>query len=429
VHPPFVGPFTNGLWSGPITVRQPGADVQLVASDAGTSGTSTVFIVTAGAFHHFAWDPLPPAAHAGAWLPVRLTACDSNGFPVTSFNGPVQLSASRQAAGHPVRLLTFTRYADAADHSNTLAAISQHFADLVQTTATTLDETELETELNRNDVFLIVAQDEADPLTISALGAGWAKSLQRFVAGGGVLIVCSGRNDEHTLLASANLLQLERYSYARGLAPLARWMSSPLTAGVADHFAGRNVGAFYESAAWMHIATVSEGAAVAVTHAYGNGTIVAFACDFSVTGTDLDRVLANAVRLGTRRMSEPVPVTPLTAAPFTDGVWSGIVSALEAGFDLQFSATDGAGHTNDSSRFDAGPLWLAPVERTVGGELILRWNSDGVTRYRIESSATLLPGSFAPLITDQPATPPLNVFTHRMDNVGPRFLRVRVETP
>jgi hypothetical protein len=206
-------------------------------------------------------------------------------------------------------------------------------------------------------------------------------------------------------------------------------MTHPLTAGVEPLFTGKNISAYYESEASMLIATVSGGAAVAVTHPYGDGSIVVIASDFSVTGTELDRVLANAVRLGTKRVSSPVAITPLTTTLFSNGEWSGVVSLMDQGYDLRFSATDGNTQTNHSNLFDAKPLRLAPMERNDTGEIVLRWESAGVTRYSIEGSPTLLPGSFVSVLTNLLASPPSNVVTGRVDNVDGVFYRLRVETP
>ena len=47
----------------------------------------------------------------------------------------------------------------------------------------------------------------------------------------------------------------------------------------------------------------------------------------------------------------------------------------------------------------------------------------------IEASSSLMPGSFIPVITNAPATPPFNTHTGRVDSADSVFYRIRVETP
>src|SRR6185436_18113543 len=90
------------------------------------------------------------------------------------------------------------------------AAISLHFTNYVETFFTATDPAVLEAQLAGKRVFVIIEQDAAPAERMAALGREWAPVLQRFVADGGVLIVCSYLRDEHEILNSSELMQLTK---------------------------------------------------------------------------------------------------------------------------------------------------------------------------------------------------------------------------
>ena len=88
--------FTEGQWSGWVTIDYPTDDVRLIADDGeGTTGTSSVFDVTYGALHDFEWSPISSLQFTNAPIPVTLRARDENGHTVSGFTNIVSLSGLR----------------------------------------------------------------------------------------------------------------------------------------------------------------------------------------------------------------------------------------------------------------------------------------------------------------------------------------------
>ncbi len=433
MQPDSIGAFTNGIWAGLVSVGELARNVVLKARDAGAEGESSAFEVASGPLHHFAWDPLPLSAHAGAWLPARIVARDANEFPVTAFSGPVSVNATRHAPGHPVRLLTFVGYANPQpEHSNTLAAIRRHFTDFEETPFGLTDPAELANALDKNDVFLILAQDRASSEELARLGSDWAAALQSYVNSGGVVIVCSGRNDEHRLLQQAGLAQVQRESLGEESPDnslLVSALTNRLTAGLPPQFDGRRVSGYSSPNCQAPVRNWTNSVPVVLSRQLGQGQVVLLGNAFSEAGLELDRVLANALRLGVKRIADPAPLAPVAVGPFADGEWTGHLAVGMEGLDFLLSVTDGAGHTNESGFFDVTPLRMALQPHSEAGSLLLRWESVGATRYTVESSPTLLPASFAPVASNLLATPPANTFTGRVDAANRVFYRIRVQAP
>jgi len=78
--------------------------------------------------------------------------------------------------------------------------------------------------------------------------------------------------------------------------------------------------------------------------------------------------------------SMPVPIVPTRTEPFTNGVWAGLVTLLQAGTNLVLEAADGSGHRGGSQ-----PFLVAAAPRLVGrrdpvsGMLQLSWEGSGLT--------------------------------------------------
>jgi len=95
ITPATTTPFSNGTWTGNVTVNALDTGVVLVAEDgAGHTGSSNAFQVTYGPLDHFQWSTVASPQQAGVAFPVTLTAQDAHGYTVDSFNGQAALFAT-----------------------------------------------------------------------------------------------------------------------------------------------------------------------------------------------------------------------------------------------------------------------------------------------------------------------------------------------
>jgi len=98
ITPTNSGNFVNGVWSGNVTVQQPGSNIVLLADDGALhSGVSNPFRVTTntlGAVDHFVWNAIGATQFVSAPFGVTITARDELDNVVTSFAGTVTLSAA-----------------------------------------------------------------------------------------------------------------------------------------------------------------------------------------------------------------------------------------------------------------------------------------------------------------------------------------------
>jgi uncharacterized repeat protein (TIGR01451 family) len=101
ISPTNSGSFSNGVWQGAITVTQPATNLTLLADDGnGHTGASNPFnVAPRGQVDHFAWNSIASPQSFGVPIAATLTAQDAFNSTVTSFNGPVTLSASGSTLG------------------------------------------------------------------------------------------------------------------------------------------------------------------------------------------------------------------------------------------------------------------------------------------------------------------------------------------
>gem|GEM_PF-2163942 len=93
VEPSTTGPFSEGSWSGQVTLRTAGSGIRLTASCGEASGQSSPFQVVPGPLHHFDFNPIGPQS-AGVPFSVTITARDACDNIVTSFSGTAALSST-----------------------------------------------------------------------------------------------------------------------------------------------------------------------------------------------------------------------------------------------------------------------------------------------------------------------------------------------
>ena len=86
------GSFSNGQWSGQISITKAIANNRLTVTSIGKSGESNEFAVPAASLHHFSFEPVSSPQVAGAPFQVTIVARDEYENQVTDFQGSVNLT-------------------------------------------------------------------------------------------------------------------------------------------------------------------------------------------------------------------------------------------------------------------------------------------------------------------------------------------------
>ena len=310
-------------------------------------GASYAFATDFGPMGEFEFGTIASPQYKDCPFQVTITARDIYGNIKTSFNDSVSLSGPTGT----VEVLTFVKWADTAqEYPRTLQAISTYFTDYHETSTVTTDPATLAAELVGKDVFLIPEQESVTSGTLDSLGTSWASVLTDFVNAGGSVIACSWALDEHLILNNSGLLQLTKVGDSDP-ADVRTTTSHPLTEGVTSPFEARYVGRYTTSDGTVVLETVS-GDPVVIYRNVGAGHAIMVASDFYTVGTDMDRIISNAVKWSDHAA---IPIEPTTTGSFTNGVWTGPITVLQDTTDMFIHADDGADHYGKSNNFVVEP--------------------------------------------------------------------------
>ncbi len=351
VAPLTLGPFTNGIWSGDLSVMEVATNAQLEVSDgAGHRGLSAAFTVVPGphgTFDHLAWDPVPSPILATDPLRVTLRAVDVFGNVATNFGGPAQISAKRRGT---LEILAFAGYSDfGAGFSNWLAVASAGVTNSHMTITTNLDLYHLNRDLVGKDVLLIPYQRYATLEAITNLAAMWRDDLGSFVRAGGV-VAC----DASAFLSASGLMQAEPCG-STGWTWVRAAQGHFLTQGVAASFEVSDLVAYFRNSdADVVISIAAGGEPVVLSRDLGLGHVVLCGTSFFNIGSPMDRVLANSVRWAQRNGLSPVSLTVPNSVTLVNGTWSGEVRVPEPADELYLYADAGGLRTAFSNPFAVG---------------------------------------------------------------------------
>lgn len=95
IQPAVTDAFTNGQWTGNVTVLAIDTAIALIADDGqGHIATSNTFAVSVGPLDHFGLSAVPSPQTAGVPFSLTVTALDALGFTDEGFDGSVNLSAT-----------------------------------------------------------------------------------------------------------------------------------------------------------------------------------------------------------------------------------------------------------------------------------------------------------------------------------------------
>ena len=326
---------------------------------AGIGDTTTwSFSTTVPVVDHFEFSTV--GNHSmGEPFSVTVTAKDVGGATVTGFNGTANLSGfvGSGDGGGTVELLSFIKYTNVwtgSKYKNTIQAIASQFSNFHETTTTATDPAALAAALAGKDVFLVPAEDNLQGASLDALGTSWTTVLNNFVSAGGVVIVCSSfMGQEHLILNNSGLLSLAvHWSY--GSASFTKTADTVLNAGVSVPF---NVddywGVAYDTATngLTSLQLVDGGYPAVLSRNVGFGHAVMIGGNYGTIGSQLDKVIANAVKWG-QDIINPVPITPTVTGNFVNGLWTGSIIVNQAATGMRLRADDAYGHSGKSNTFD-----------------------------------------------------------------------------
>ena len=93
ISPINTGNFSNGIWTGSVTLTTAGPGITLFTTGSGMSGTSSIFTVNSAALDHFTFNTITSQT-AGSTFSITVTAMDMYGNNVTDYTGRPSLTYS-----------------------------------------------------------------------------------------------------------------------------------------------------------------------------------------------------------------------------------------------------------------------------------------------------------------------------------------------
>lgn len=347
----FQGATTNTFWDLPPLALDSPYYWQIVTRRGDARVVNPVWPFSTrgvGSLDHFVWNPVASNQVMNRPFPAGIRATDADGNTISNFSRSVSLTATMPEPAEPVPVLTFTGFRQTQrEYRRTLAAVSIHFTNYVESFFTATDAAALQAQLAGKKVLLVIEQDAAPADRMAALGREWAPVLRPFVENGGIVIVCSYVRDEHEILNSSDLMQLTKMSpYTSAEVRVAA--AHPLTEGVTGAFTGANMSSYTSENGLSLLTLAGSTNGVVLTRQYGAGQVVMIGTDYSVNRTGMDRVVANAVKLAQGPTSSERQVAPSFTGYFVNGAWAGNVAVLAAGSNIVLTADDGQGHIGRS---------------------------------------------------------------------------------
>lgn len=122
ITPPYSGNFSNGVWSGHVTVQQPATNVTLRADDGlGHVGQSNPFDVDPlrGQTTHFVWSQIASPQSNGAPFAVTITAQDYFNDTASNFTGTVAFDGSGVVGTRTNTILSAPTHTDSSSGTYT----------------------------------------------------------------------------------------------------------------------------------------------------------------------------------------------------------------------------------------------------------------------------------------------------------------------
>ena len=477
VTPTNSASFSNGVWSGNITVQQPATNVTLKADDGqGHTGSSNPFDVVParGVTTHFVWSTIPSPQTNGVPFGVTISAQDDYNTTVSNFNGTVALSGSyidmfgtNSLSISPTNSASFTngvwsgsitvqllatnvslRADDGQGHigsSNPFEVVparglTTHF---VWSTISSPQSNGVPfgVTITAQDYYNTTVSNFTGPVALNYIGSGPLNntlfgnfnSIVGSAAYNGIftlgysftpdtnLLVIAVRSyfgtkvsiwtDAGVLLASQNVTSVP-----------GTWVETPLSTPV-QLLAGQT----YRLAAYTGGETYYYG--FGLGGSFPDGTInqsYEASGDLFPSSIDSERWWFVDIRY----TLVWGPVSPGGSGSFTNGIWSGNVSVNQPVTFVTLQAEDGQGHTGSSNPFDVitfvppQPVFQSLVN--TGSGLTFTWSALSGEMYQLQFKTNLNQVTWINRGSPIPAT---NSIMSASDTMGPdpqRFYRIEV---
>ncbi len=98
INPTITPAFSNGVWTGNVTVTGAGSSVTITANDGVASGTSNSFSVKPGVLDHFTISTSGTLTAGSSFSSVTVTAYDANGNLKNDYTGSIYFTSSDPVA-------------------------------------------------------------------------------------------------------------------------------------------------------------------------------------------------------------------------------------------------------------------------------------------------------------------------------------------
>jgi hypothetical protein len=302
--PSTTGSFSNGAWTGNVTVGNYDQNITISADDGqGHTGQSNPFDVGSGPLDHFVWDLVPSPQRAGTPFATRISAVDANNNLVIGFEGTAALGS---VGGPPKTVL------NGANHS-----VSTNFGDWT----------------------LGYEFTPSANLFVSALRSYFGQRVSIWTSTG-------------TLLTSVAVS-----------GPIGTWTETPVSAVTLLAGVTYRIGCYQGNGALRYysnsLPTFADGTIARGVYASG---------DAFPSLTDGSGLICHPVDFKYSVGGAAVPVSPTSTGPFSGGTWSGNITVAQNGIGVKLQANDGLGHAGESNAFDVlGSLSLTvPATATEG---------------------------------------------------------------
>jgi hypothetical protein len=334
ITPTTTTAFVAGIWTGQVTLSQAGTGISISTSGSGKSGTTNKITVNPGALDRFVFNTISNPQTAGKTFSITITTKDANSNTVTSYTGINTLSVSSgtisqtstsafvagvwtgsvslSASGSGITIGTsgssksgtsnlFTVNAGALDHFIFSNIGTQTVGTAFSITLTAKDSSGNTVTSYTETNTLSVSSGTISPTNTGTFSLGiWTGSVTISASGTGITLSTIGSSKSVTSNSfTVNSIALDHFVF--------NTVSSPQTAGSAF--------------------------TITITAKASNGNTV----------TSYNGKPTMSISTGT--------ISPTITGAFSNGVWTGTVTATGTGSDVTITATDST-HSGTTNSFN-----------------------------------------------------------------------------
>jgi hypothetical protein len=334
ITPTTTTAFVAGVWTGQVKLSQAGSGISISTSGSGKSGTTNRITVNPGALDHFIFNTISSPQTAGKTFSITVTAKDANSNTCTSYTGTNTLTASSGTIT-PTSTSAFV----AGVWTGSLSLSSTSSGTTISTSGSSKSATSNSFNVNSGALDRFIFSN----IGTQTIGSAFSITITAKDANGNTVSSYTGTN---TLSTSSGTI-------------------SPISTGK------------FSSGIWTGSVTLS-AAGSAITISTSGSSKSATSNSFTVNSLSLDHYVFNTISSPqTADSSFTITITakasngntftgysgrptlsistgtinPTVTGVFSNGVWTGTVTATSAGSDVTIMATDGS-HSGMSNPFN-----------------------------------------------------------------------------